>query len=178
VQTRNTEGKNVVSDPSELIAPCGMNCAICAGYLALKNDVKNQGIRIPTCPGCRPRGKQCAYLKKQCPKLNGEIRFCYECKTFPCHRLKTIDARYQSRYRTSFIENLLFIKENGMEKFLQAQQKKWQCPNCGEMTSCHNGLCFKCDLEKLRAKKQKFRWDDNQETQAKNKPKNPKITNH
>ena len=26
----------------ELIAPCGMNCSICGGYLAFKNDVKNK----------------------------------------------------------------------------------------------------------------------------------------
>jgi hypothetical protein len=150
-----------------------MNCALCAGYLALKNDVKSQGIRMPTCTGCRPRGKQCAYLKKKCPKLNGEIQFCFECAEFPCHRLRTIDARYRSRYRTSFIENLTFIKEKGMEKFLQSQEKKWRCPNCGEMICCHNGICFKCGLEKLRAKKQKFRWEDNQETPPKTNPLKP-----
>ena len=31
----------------DLIAPCGMNCAICSGYLAYKNDVKNKGVRLP-----------------------------------------------------------------------------------------------------------------------------------
>lgn len=25
----------------ELIAPCGMNCDVCAGYLAMKNDLKS-----------------------------------------------------------------------------------------------------------------------------------------
>ena len=145
---------------SALIAPCGMNCAVCAGYLALKNNVKSQGIKMPTCQGCRPRGKQCAYLKKQCPKLNRENAFCFECADFPCNRLKTIDARYRNRYRTSLIENLTFIKEQGMDKFLEAQEKKWKCPNCGEMISCHNGLCFKCNVEALRVKKQKYRWKD------------------
>jgi hypothetical protein len=27
------------------------------------------------------------------------------------------------------------------------------------MICCHNGLCFSCDLEKLRSKKQKYRWN-------------------
>jgi len=31
----------------ELIAPCGMNCAVCSGYLAGQHDVKSMGIRIP-----------------------------------------------------------------------------------------------------------------------------------
>lgn len=147
----------------ELIAPCGMNCALCANYLSLKNNVKSQGIRMPECTGCRPRGKQCAYIKKQCPQLNAENAFCYECGDFPCHRLKTIDARYQSRYRMSMIENLTFIKEQGLERFLDAQAQKWRCPTCGEMVCCHNGLCFRCDLEKLGAKKKKFRWEDTED---------------
>ena len=28
----------------ELIAHCGMNCAICSGYLAYRHDVKSKGI--------------------------------------------------------------------------------------------------------------------------------------
>jgi hypothetical protein len=30
----------------ELIAPCDMNCAVCSGYIALKNDVKKKGVRM------------------------------------------------------------------------------------------------------------------------------------
>jgi hypothetical protein len=149
-------------DPA-LIAPCGMNCALCSGYLALKNDVKNKGIRMINCPGCRPRNKKCAFLKGHCSKLSkDEVTFCYECNSFPCDRLRTIDNRYRSRYRMSMIENLNFIKENGLKKFLEDQAETWKCQNCGELLSCHNGLCFKCDLEKLKNKKQKYRWNEDQ----------------
>src|SRR3972149_296733 len=79
---------------SDLIAPCGMNCTLCASYLALQNEVKSKGIRVPYCAGCRPRNKKCAFLKKQCSKLlNGEVTYCFECTSFPCDRLKTIDNR-------------------------------------------------------------------------------------
>jgi hypothetical protein len=61
------------------------------------------------------------------------------------------------------IENLSFIKENGVERFLEAQAQKWRCPTCGGVVCCHNGLCFRCDLEKLRAKKKKLRWEDTEE---------------
>ena len=147
-------------DP-ELISPCGMNCAICSGYLSYKNDVKNKGIRMPYCIGCRPRNKNCAFLKKHCSKLaNDEVIFCFECSSFPCDRLRTIDSRYKSRYRMSMIENLNFIKENGIEKFLDNQEKSWKCGNCGELVCCHNGICFNCSIEKLRNRKQKYRWDE------------------
>ena len=147
----------------ELIAPCGMNCTICANYLALENEVKNKDIRMPYCTGCRPRNKKCAFLKKQCSKLlNGKVTYCFECASFPCDRLKTIDNRYKSRYKMSLIENLNFIKKHGMQKFLEEQEKLWKCPNCGEMVCCHNGICFNCELEKLRSKKEKYRWHDEQ----------------
>ena len=151
--------KNAI-DPS-LIAPCGMNCALCAGYLALKNDLRSKGIKMPYCAGCRPRNKKCAFLKRECPKLSkGELVFCYECTGFPCDRLSTLNERYKTRYKMSMIENLNFIEENGLQKFIENQERTWKCPTCGELISCHNGLCFRCDLEKLRDRKQKYRWDE------------------
>jgi hypothetical protein len=152
---------NAVND-SVLIAPCGMNCALCASYIAQKNDLKTKGIRMPYCAGCRPRNKQCSFIKKRCSKLlTGEVVFCYECADFPCNNLKAIDARYSSRYRMSMVENLHFINVQGMEKFLKMQQEKWKCPTCGGLICCHNGLCFNCDLEKLKAKKKVYQWEDN-----------------
>lgn len=144
---------------SMLIAPRGMNCALRAGYLSFKNDIRSEGVRMISCAGCRIRNKKCAFLKKACPKLStGELVFCYECTSFPCGRLRTIDKRYRARYRMSMIDNLNFIRENGMAKFIESQEKTWKCSNCGELRSCHNGLCFKCDFEKLRNRKQKYRW--------------------
>lgn len=144
----------------KLISPCGMNCAICASYLAQRNDIKNKGVKMPYCAGCRPRNKNCTFLKKRCSKLSkGEITFCFECGRFPCKNLITIDERYRNRYRMSMIENLIFIKENGMEEFLEGQVKTWKCQTCGELISCHNGLCFNCELEKIRNKRQKYRWN-------------------
>ena len=144
----------------ELIAPCGMNCAICSGYLALRHDVKRKGIRMPYCEGCRPRDKKCAFLKKRCELLlNNKVNFCYECKDFPCERLKSIDSRYQTFFRMSPIDNLEFIKKNGVMSFLESQ-RKWQCPKCDDVICCHNGICFSCSLDKLREKKKIYRWED------------------
>lgn len=144
-----------------LIAPCGMNCGICSGYLALKNDVRSKGVRMPYCAGCRPRGKQCAFLKKRCNLLiSGQIQYCYECDDFPCRNLQHIDKRYRTSFRMSMIENLEDIRENGIEAFLKREEEKWRCPECGAVICCHNGICFSCGLEKLREKKNLYRWED------------------
>jgi hypothetical protein len=145
----------------ELIAPCGMDCVVCSSYLALKNDVRAKGVRMAYCKGCRPRDKKCAFLKKKCELLlKNKVRFCYECEEFPCENLEHIDKRYQTFFRMSLIDNLKLIKKHGLTKFLESQKKKWQCPNCGEVICCHNGICFSCDLEKLKNKKKRYRWED------------------
>jgi hypothetical protein len=144
-----------------LIAPCGMNCGLCSGYLALKNDVKSQGIRMAYCAGCRPRGKNCAFLKKKCDRLaNGRVQYCYECADFPCRSLQHLDKRYRALYRMSMIENLEHIRRDGVQKFLEIEAKKWRCPECGGVVCCHNGICFSCGVEKLKNKKKMYRWGD------------------
>jgi len=145
----------------ELIAPCGMNCALCSGYLAAKNEVKNKGIRMPYCAGCRPRNKQCAFLKKRCAKLlSNKVNYCFECDDFPCENLVKLDKRYRTFFRMSMIENLQCIKEQGIAQFIEQDMTKWKCPSCGETISCHNGICFSCDLDKLKGKKKLYRWED------------------
>jgi len=144
----------------ELVAPCGMNCNVCAAHLAVTHDVKSKGIRMMYCIGCRPRNKPCAFLKKKCSRLrNNEVKYCYECPTFPCESLSAIDKRYRTQFRMSEIENLHRIRDDGIESFLKAEEAKWKCPQCDGVVSCHNGLCFDCDLDRLRKKKRLYRWD-------------------
>jgi len=123
----------------ELISPCGMNCAICTAFL---------GGQKTQCLGCRIRKKNCAFLKKTCEKLQKEkIKFCFECKKFPCIQLKKLDDKYKKRYGMSMIENLKEIKENGIKKFLKKQGKKYKCPECGNTICVHDGKCYKCGFK-------------------------------
>jgi hypothetical protein len=144
-----------------LIAACGMNCALCSAYLAREYDLKKQGIMKTYCAGCRPRGKNCIFMKKSCERLgNGLAQYCYECTEYPCRRLKHLDKRYRTNYHMSMIENLDFIQEQGIETFLKKEEEKWRCPECGGTISCHGGLCFKCGVERLKAKKkQRYKWE-------------------
>jgi hypothetical protein len=143
-----------------LIAPCGMNCALCVSYLAMQNHLKEQGFNKKYCPGCLPRGKHCVHMQAHCDLVGkGLVRFCFECEDFPCSRLKTLDQRYRTKYHMSMIANLEYIKEFGIQKFLQKQESEWLCPECGGVICCHNGLCLNCDLDTLRHHK-KYRWGE------------------
>ncbi len=144
----------------QLIAPCGMNCGLCIAYQANKFDLDKKGFRRKYCPGCLPRGKNCTYMKDKCELVGkGLVRFCYECKDFPCKRLKGLDKRYRTKYHMSMIENLKCISEHGMKLFLEREETKWRCPKCRATICCHNGLCLSCDLHKLRQNR-KYRWGE------------------
>ena len=145
----------------EMVAPCGMNCSVCSSYLSMENDLKRKGVMRTYCAGCLPRGKNCAFMKKRCELLGtGVVRYCYECPEFPCRILVHLDKRYRTHYHMSMIENLEYIKEHGIDRFLKKEEEKWRCSECGGVICCHNGICYSCGLEKLKNKKRRYRWED------------------
>ena len=95
-----------------------MNCAICKAHLRLRNP----------CHGCRDAEQNMPKTRVQCrlrlcSKLQGD--FCFDCIDFPCDRLKHLDKRYRIKYGMSEIENLEYIKNNGLKKFIERERKKW-----------------------------------------------------
>lgn len=143
-----------------LIALCGMNCSLCISYQFMKKDLNKKGFNRTYCPGCIPRGKNCTHMGHKCELLGeGTVRFCYECDQFPCKSLKALDKRYSTKYHLSMVENLRYIKEYGIDLFLEKENAKWSCPECGESICCHNGLCLNCDLKILQQNK-KYRWGE------------------
>lgn len=106
-----------------LIAPCGMNCGLCLGYLREKNR----------CFSCREMdacessyGRKCVIRSCQILKKK-KMKFCSDkCEKYPCRRLKSLDKRYRTKYGMSMIENLEFIRDNGVRKFVKREQKRWK----------------------------------------------------
>ncbi|MHA3963070.1 MAG: DUF3795 domain-containing protein [Candidatus Thorarchaeota archaeon SMTZ1-45] len=126
----------------ELIAPCGMNCAICVAYFGYRMD---GGRRKTACSGCRIKNKDCAFVKKQCELLSKhQIEYCFECDHFPCEQLKKLDKRYRIRFNMSSIENLENIRDNGVRKFLKQQRTRYRCPECGGTICVHTNRCYSC----------------------------------
>lgn len=125
------------------IAPCGMNCGTCIAYLREKNS----------CPGCRVVSAdkaisvqrciipECSYLKET------RSKFCYECVKYPCNRMKQLEKRYSTKYKTSFYENLSIIKEKGIDEFLVFESKRRTCTNCGAPLSVHRTYCPECKTD-------------------------------
>lgn len=126
----------------DLIAPCGMNCSVCRFYLSKAKGLyksKNAG-----CVGCIPRGIGCNNHGGCEPLKAKAVRFCYECTAFPCENMKKLEKRYSTKYHTSLIDNLMSIKENGIDKWLAGEESRWKCKKCGGTVSIHTHTCFDC----------------------------------
>jgi len=137
----NAEYNTSVIFEKSLIAPCGMNCGTCIAYMRPKNK----------CPGCRDDGKFKSNACIRCTIINCTLladtksKFCYDCPEYPCLRLKQLDKRYRTRYRTSFLENLMMIKENGMDHFLALETGRRTCQKCHSSLSVHKDYCLACE---------------------------------
>ncbi len=123
-----------------LIAPCGIDCRLCRAYMRDKL----------ACPGCRGgdanKARTCVTCRiKNCAKLaGGGLRYCFECEEFPCALLKHLDKRYRTRYATSPVDNLLNIRDRGIRAFVEGENRKWACPECGALLCMHTPQCLAC----------------------------------
>jgi len=125
---------------SMFIAPCGMNCAVCLAHL--RDTSKCTGCRIPDVN--KPKTRVHCKIKNCEMFKNGNATFCFECDKFPCDTLKHLDTRYRTKYHMSMIENLKNIKKLGLNKFIQNEQVRWSCSQCGGTICVHNGYCYGC----------------------------------
>lgn len=132
-----------MKEAASLIAPCGMNCAICLGYLRERKR----------CHGCRHGDTDKLTSRARCVIRNcrhietGESGFCYDCSKYPCARLKQLDKRYTTKYGMSMLENLQFIREHGLVAFIEREDDRWRCRKCGGTVCVHRGYCYRCRQE-------------------------------
>ena len=123
-----------------IIAPCGMDCALCIAHLRENRR----------CPGCNdrhdeekpPHCVQCSI--KTCTVPGHSNRFCFECQCLPCRRLRDLDKRYRTKYGMSMIENLASIRAFGIRKFVAQEKIRWACPKCGQTLCVHRSECLRC----------------------------------
>jgi len=125
----------MTSITAKIIAPCGMNCALCYAHQRDKN----------TCMGCNSDDKNIPNSCKNCSiKLcEKKQKYCFSCDSFPCKRLKQLDKRYTTKYHMSMIENLEKIRDIGIREFFRYEKKRWTC-SCGSVVCVHKHICQNC----------------------------------
>lgn len=138
----------------KLAGVCGLYCGNCIIYriyhdnftkaaevLAKAFGIASEEIK---CYGCRSSdskswSKDC-YFKK-CAEKRG-IDFCYKCEKYPCPQL--LEFANAAEHRKVIFENNQRIREVGLRKWLEEQDKKWRCPVCKGKVSFYNVRCPHC----------------------------------
>lgn len=105
-----------------MFAPCGMNCLVCYKHCYHKNP----------CVGClngdRGKPEHCRKCKiKDCIRSK-KLSYCFECTDFPCTLIKTLEKSDNKRYQASLMENSEFVRQHGLETFMEKQKDKIYLP--------------------------------------------------
>ncbi|MBN1902859.1 DUF3795 domain-containing protein [Candidatus Sumerlaeota bacterium] len=97
--------------------PCGLFCGACGAT---------------DCDGCLSDKiddwvRRCKFRK--CARDN-KIEVCCFCPDYPC---KEFDDFMNDKWphHWTIKENMEYIKENGVKKWLEKQKEEWTCKNCG-----------------------------------------------
>jgi len=131
---------------------CGLYCGACDVIIANeKGTVQetaqkwNMNPEDIECHGCKS-GITAVYCKtceiKQCAEKN-EVEFCFHCKEYPCDLLVEFKSD-EYPHHSAIFKNLDAIKEEGVLEWLDEQEKRWSCPECGTRFSWYTDVCKKC----------------------------------
>jgi len=106
------------------IGVCGLDCGLCPRYYTAGPSI---------CPGCAGPGfhdkhPSCSFIT--CCVKNRGLEVCAECPEFPCVKFKSEEEYKQGMESSSYpsykkvYSNFNFIKEYGIEKFIEHQNKR------------------------------------------------------
>lgn len=106
------------------IGVCGLDCGLCPRHYT---------VGVSKCPGCAGVGffnkhPSCPFITC-CVKKKG-LEICAECSEFPCSKFKSSEEYQRLKQSSSYppykkvMQNLNFIKEHGIKKFVEQQKKR------------------------------------------------------
>lgn len=106
------------------IGTCGLDCGLCPRYYTAGPS---------RCPGCCGpnffnKHPSCSFIT--CCVKKKKLEVCAECSEFPCSKFKDEEEYQQIEESSSYppskniMSNLNFIKEHGVKKFIDQQEKR------------------------------------------------------
>lgn len=152
---------------SDFISPCGLYCGVCAIYLAHRDN--NQKLKerlvnlykggtpgkgtLPNseslttddirCSGCLSdeRFMHCSQCDiRDCTQAKGYAG-CHECNEFPCHH---IDQFSMAVGKKVILRAVPYRREFGTEKWVQDEEARYTCPQCGNKVFRGAMKCKQC----------------------------------
>jgi len=149
----------MVNVKKELLAPCGLYCGVCSIYIAHRdNNLKFKKRLLPiyrafakyvddiACTGCLSDGivfpvcRSCPI--KKCSQDKG-INGCHQCNDFPCKFIENFPIQVGKRV---ILRAIPTWREFGTEKWVEEEEKRYHCPDCGNVLFRGAKRCNKCGI--------------------------------
>ncbi len=142
----------------ELLAPCGLYCGVCAIYIAHRdNNPKFKKLLVKVypftsspdeiqCTGCFSDGVVFSVCKtcpiKDCTIKKG-IEGCHQCDDWPCKMINNFPIPVGKKVIQRAIPQW---RELGTEKWVEEEEKRYICPECGNKLFRGAKRCNKCKI--------------------------------
>jgi hypothetical protein len=153
---------------------CGLYCGACdilsaykkgleSGTLPQWNDLPSEFKNLPfnarkaeiKCLGCKTDTVFVGCSKciiRSCAKEKTGIETCMDCNRYPCWRVKLtafvrkiLNLESKLPHLKDITHNTEVIRKIGLQFWLEEQNRKWQCPNCGKRLSWYRASCSDCN---------------------------------
>jgi hypothetical protein len=124
----------------ELLAPCGLYCGVCGVFRAHRDDSAKFKERLSSFYSCSPeeiacegclsgtRFKYCRQCSIRSCTQEKQYEGCHECSDFPCGFIADFPLPEGKKV---ILRAIPAWRELGTEKWVQEEEKRYQCPHCG-----------------------------------------------
>jgi len=153
-----------------LAAACGTYCGACEAYIAKHGEDDIAGMRrrvrvssesadgpktIPDpdwmdglrCDGCLSGGELPPHCRdcsiRLCAAEKQDDARCAGCEELPCYRITDL-MNVGFLHRGEYLPNLAKMREMGVEKWIEYEEERWRCPQCGLPVSWYDAKCARC----------------------------------
>lgn len=137
---------------------CGLFCGSCFVMLSYqqkrlivperwRNQITDMKM---TCHGCKSSDvfKNCQGCQiRPCAQAKN-LEFCIECADYPCALYEGIHEANYAHHNVA-VCRMHIMKEKGIHAWMQYQQNRWTCKQCGTLFSWYETQCPKCGAEVL-----------------------------
>jgi hypothetical protein len=153
-----------------LVAPCGLYCGVCAIYIAHRDDNQKFKERLLNVyqgkvhgKGKLPNAEDLSVEDIRCRGCVSDDRFmhcqqcdirdcsrekvftgCHQCNEFPCHRIAGFPMAVGKKV---ILRAIPHWREVGTEKWIEDEEARYICPECGNKLFRGVVRCNKCKVE-------------------------------
>ena len=174
IQNPKSKGE-AMGNGEHLAGACGIYCGACPAYIAKHSDDEQIKIKLQKglssgatkppkgippskwmeglrCDGCLSGGKLAAHCQRcdirLCALGKQNNARCSDCEELPCHRITNLIDMGGYLHRKEYLPNLKKIREMGVQKWVQYEEERWRCPQCGLPMSWYDPECAGCGAKR------------------------------